>query len=63
MNDILQTIWYGSVLTLVELLIAIVCVSLERSEELNRGSAVRTLGRFYVMNILFIVILSNIPAG
>ena len=63
MNDILQSIWYGTVLTLVELLIAIVCVSLERSEELNTGSAARTLGRFYVMNIFFIVILSNIPAG
>ena len=60
MQDILPYIGYGTVLTLVEIILAAISVALEPAEKLSMFSSVKTFVRFYILNIIFIVILSKI---
>lgn len=64
-NTVMTYLGYGTVLTLVEIVFVAISVSLGAEE--NEHPTMKSLGgiffRFYVLNIIFIIILSNIPAG
>lgn len=64
-NTVMTYLGYGTVLTLVEIIFAAISVSLgaEEDEHPTMKSVVGILFRFYVLNIIFIAILSNIPVG
>lgn len=64
-NTVMTYLGYGTILTLVEIVFAAISVSLGAEE--NEHPTMKSFGgiffRFYVLNIIFIIILSNIPAG
>jgi Na+/melibiose symporter-like transporter len=64
-NTVMTYLGYGTILTLVEIVFAAISVSIGAKE--NEQASLSSLGgilfRFYVLNIIFIIILSNIPAG
>lgn len=64
-NTVMTYLGYGTILTLVEIVFAAISVSIGAKE--NEPPTLNSLGgilfRFYVLNIIFIIILSNIPAG
>lgn len=64
-NTVMTYLGYGTILTLVELVFAAVSVSIgaEEEEHPTMKSVCGILFRFYVLNIIFIAILSNIPVG
>lgn len=62
-NALISFIGYGTVLTIVEIVIAAISVSLSKSEEPSMGTLAGSLLRFYILNIIFIAILSNIPVN
>ena len=60
-NTVMTYLGYGTVLTLVEIIFAAISVSLgaEEDEHPTMKSVGGILFRFYVLNIIFIAILSN----
>lgn len=64
-NTVMTYLGYGTILTLVELVFAAISVSIgaEQDEHPTMKSVCGILFRFYVLNIIFIAILSNIPVG
>lgn len=64
-NTVMTYLGYGTILTLVELVFAAISVSIgaEEEEHPTMKSVCGILFRFYVLNIIFIAILSNIPVG
>jgi hypothetical protein len=62
-NALISFIGYGTILTIVEVVIAAVSVSLSKSEEPSMSTLAGSLLRFYILNIIFIAILSNIPVN
>jgi hypothetical protein len=62
-NALISFIGYGTVLTIVEIVIAAISVSLSKSEEPSMGTLAGSLLSFYILNIIFIAILSNIPVN
>ena len=64
-NTVMTFLGYGTILTLVEIVFAAISVSLgaDEDEHPTMRSFSGIFFRFYVLNIIFIAILSNIPVG
>jgi len=64
-NTVMTFLGYGTILTLVEIVFAAISVSLgaDEDEHPTMRSFSGIFFRFYVLNIIFIAILSNISVG
>jgi hypothetical protein len=64
-NTVMTFLGYGTILTLVEIVFAAISVSLgaDEDEHPTMRSFSGIFFRFYILNIIFIAILSNIPVG
>ena len=64
-NTVMTFLGYGTILTLVEIVFAAISDSLgaDEDEHPTMRSFSGIFFRFYVLNIIFIAILSKIPVG
>ena len=59
----LSILGYGSILFVVELVFLIITtVSVDMGKPINAGDVIRTLAKFYILNIVFVAILIYFPS-
>ncbi len=59
----LSILGYGSILFVVELVFLIVITaSVDMGKPINAGDVIRTLAKFYILNIVFVAILIYFPS-
>ena len=59
----LSILGYGSILFVVELVFLIITtVSVDTGKPINAGDVLRTLAKFYILNIVFVAILIYFPS-
>ena len=59
----LSILGYGSILFIVELVFLIVITaSVDMGKPINAGDVIRTLAKFYILNIVFVAILIYFPS-